>query len=110
MHANSKFSKPLFMGAKGFMHTTKKEDAFLIYALLVINVRPRHEIPSQYKGYKDVFEKKNADTLPKHQPYDYTIDLEEDAQPLFGPIYNLSQDEFAIFRECINKNFKKRFI
>jgi hypothetical protein len=40
MHANSKFSKSLFMGAKGFMHTTKKEDAFLIYALLAINVRP----------------------------------------------------------------------
>jgi hypothetical protein len=37
-----------------------------------------------------VFKKKNVDTLPKHWPYDYIIDLEEGAQPAFGPIYNLS--------------------
>jgi hypothetical protein len=42
-----------------------------------------------------VFEKKNVDTLLEHQPYHYTIDLEESAQPPFGPIYNLSQDELA---------------
>jgi len=27
-----------------------------------------------------VFEKINADTLPKHQPYDCTVDSEEGAQ------------------------------
>jgi hypothetical protein len=48
--------------------------------------------------------------LPKHQPCDYTIDLEERMQPPFEPIYNLSQDEFATLREYINKNFKKKFI
>jgi len=47
--------------------------------------------------------------LPKHQPYDYTIDLEEKAQPPFGPIYNLSQDKFATLHEDINKNVEKGF-
>jgi hypothetical protein len=28
--------------------------------------------------------------LPDHRPHDFTIDLEHGAQPLFGPIYNLS--------------------
>ncbi len=44
-------------------------------------------------------------TLPKHQPYDYTIDLVEGAQPPFGPIYNLSQNEFATFHEYLEKGF-----
>jgi hypothetical protein len=50
-----------------------------------------------------VFEKKNANTLPKHRPYDYTIDLEERAQPPFGPIYDLSQHKLATLHEYINK-------
>jgi hypothetical protein len=63
----SKFSKLLFMEPRAFMHVAKKGDAFLIYALLAANANPQqHEIPFEYKGYKDVFEKKNVDTLPKH--------------------------------------------
>jgi hypothetical protein len=38
---------------------------------------------------KDIFLKKNVDTLFEHWPYDYVIDLEEGMQPPFGPIYNL---------------------
>jgi hypothetical protein len=49
--------------------------------------------------------KKNVNTLPKHWPYDYTIDLVEIAQPPFGPIYNLSQNEFATFCEYLKKGF-----
>jgi hypothetical protein len=57
-----------------------------------------------------VIEKKNANTLPKHQPYDCVIDLVKGTQPPFEPIYNLSQDELATFFEYINEIFKKKFI
>jgi hypothetical protein len=57
-----------------------------------------------------VFKKRNASTLPKHRPYDYTIDLVERTQPPFGPIYTLSQDELATPCEYLNENFEKRFI
>jgi hypothetical protein len=68
----------------------------VLNSLNVTNVElPCHEIPSQYKELKDVFEKKNIDTLLKHHPYDYTIDLGEGAQLPFGLIYNLSQDELC---------------
>ncbi len=44
----SKFFKPLFMGTRALMHVAKKGDAFLIYVLLAIDVRPQqHEIPYQ---------------------------------------------------------------
>jgi hypothetical protein len=62
------------------------KDAFFIYALLATNVGPQqHETPSQYKDYNDVFEKKNVETLPKHQPYDCIIDLKKGAQPHLDP-------------------------
>jgi hypothetical protein len=57
-----------------------------------------------------VFEKRNANTLPKHRPYDYTIDLVEGTQLPFGPIYNLSQDELAVACEYLNEILEKGFI
>lgn len=60
------------------MQVIKKGDAFLIYALPTSNVESLcHKIPSQYKESKDVFEKKNVDTLLKHCPYDCTINFEK---------------------------------
>jgi hypothetical protein len=83
----------------------------LIYDLPSLNVEPHpHQIISQYKEFKDMFEKKNANTLPKHRLYDCTIDLEEKTQPPFEPIYNLSQDELVTLHEYINEIFKKKFI
>jgi hypothetical protein len=57
-----------------------------------------------------MFEKKNANTLPKHWPYDCTIDLEEKTQPPFEPICNLSQNKLVALREYINEIFKIKFI
>jgi hypothetical protein len=99
------------MGVKAFMLATKKGDAFFIYALHAANaMSQQHEISSQYKAYMDVFERKNANTLLEHQPYDCTIDLEEGVEPSFGPIYNLSQDELLALREYIDENLEKSFI
>ncbi len=57
-----------------------------------------------------MFEKKNVETLPKHCPYDCTINLEEGTQFPFEPIYNLSQDELIVFREYIDENLEKGLI
>jgi hypothetical protein len=57
-----------------------------------------------------VFEKNNINVLPKHQPYDCTIDLEKGTQLPFEPIYNLSKDKFIALHGYINKNIDKGFI
>ena len=67
-------------------------------------------LPEQYKSYQDVFEKKNADILPQHQPYDCAIDIEDGAQVPFESIYNLSQNELATLKEYIDENLAKGFI
>jgi hypothetical protein len=57
-----------------------------------------------------VFEKKNADTLPQHRPYDCGIELQEGAQPPFGPIYSLSQNELVALQDYLDENLVKNFI
>jgi len=103
--------KHFFVGTKTFMKATIRGDAFLIYALPSLNVEPHpHEICYKYKEFKDVFEKRNVDTLSKPRPYDCSIDLMEGAQPPFDPIYNLSQDKLVALREYFDDNFKKGLI
>ena len=91
---------------RAFVRAAKKNIAFAIYATPMgtsteIGV---HEIPIQYHDFKNAFEKKNADILPEHRPYNCTIELQDGAQPPFGPIYNLSQTELTTLREYIDEN------
>jgi hypothetical protein len=51
------------------------------------------------KNFKMYLKKNNADILPEHRPYDYAIDLQNGAQPPFGPIYNLSQNEHLALKD-----------
>ncbi len=45
--------------SQGFMHVAKKGDAFLIYVLSMEGVESlHHEIPSYYKEFKDMFERR----------------------------------------------------
>ena len=82
----------------------------IIYATPIQEETPPTTIPERYKQFQDVFEKKNADILPEHRPYDCAIDLQDGAQPPFGPIYNLSQNELTTLREYIDENLAKNFI
>jgi hypothetical protein len=93
------------------MRTTKKGTKFAIYITPITKSVKRVEVlPIRYKEYQDVFEKKNADLLPQYGPYNCAIDLQEVTQPLFGPIYNLSQNEFAALQEYFEENLAKNFI
>ncbi len=50
--------------SKGFHTHYKIGNVLLIYVLPTTNVESRqHEILSRYKEYKDMFEKKNVDSL-----------------------------------------------
>ena len=107
----SRMKKPLFIGARAFVRSSKEGTPFVIYAAPTSEEKTlAASIPEQYKDFEDVFLKKNADILPEHRPYDCAIDLEEGAQPHFGLIYNLSQTELAELRKYIDENLSKNFI
>jgi len=50
-------------------------------------------IPSEYHEFANIFSKTKAEVLAPHCLYDLKINLEEDAQPLVGPIYSLLASE-----------------
>jgi hypothetical protein len=50
--------------------------------------------------FKDVFEKKNADILPKHSPYDCAIELQDGAQPPFKVV------TLDVFREITSERHR----
>ena len=65
----------------------------------------------EYKEYKQLFQEgpKN-EALPKHQPWDHVIPMEEGKSPPFGPIYQLSEKELKVLKEYIDDNLQKGFI
>ena len=67
-------------------------------------------VPKQYHDYANVFSKAAATSLPPHQPYDHTIDLEEGTTPPYGPIYSMSETELKSLREHLDDALGKGFI
>jgi len=53
---------------------------------------------------------KNTHILPKHSSYDYAIDLQNEVQVSFGPIFNFLQNGFLALKYYIEENFVKNFI
>ena len=68
------------------------------------------KLPTQYEDFIDIFEKKKVHLLPNHRVYDYASDLQSEAQPLFGSIYNLSRNELIELHKYVDKNLSKIFI
>jgi hypothetical protein len=84
---------------------------FAIYATPIADsVKGPEVLPTRYKEYQDIFEKKNVDLLSQYHSYACAIDLQEGTQPPFGPIYNLFQNELAALQEYIDENLAKNFV
>ena len=99
------------IGATAFVKAARQEATYMIYANSIIESNDKSSgLLDRYKEYKDIFEKKNADILPQHRPYDCGIDLQEGTQPPFGPIYSLLQNKLAALREYLDENLAKNFI
>lgn len=99
-------------GLKPLCKPHKKNQVFTIYTSLANTSEDNMNIKlhPQYYEFKNVFEKKNADILLKHQSYDCAIELQDGTQSPFGSIYNLSQTKLSALGKYINKNLSKNFI
>src|SRR3989440_229865 len=68
-------------------------------------------LPKKYQQFANLFTKtKGPEVLPKHQPWDHTIPLQEGKQPTFGPVYSCSEKELQALREYLDENLAKGFI
>ncbi|QRW17972.1 Retrotransposable element Tf2 protein [Rhizoctonia solani] len=66
-----------------------------------INPEPQN-LPVEFQDFQKVFSEEFFTTLPEHCPYDIAIDLEEDKQPPYGPIYSVTPAEREALKEHID--------
>lgn len=68
-------------------------------------------VPTQYQQYATVFDEEASHRLPKHQPWDHTIDLKPDApSSLNCKIYPLTVKEKEALRKWLDEELKKGYI
>ena len=68
-------------------------------------------IPAEYLDYTDVFSPDSAAELPEHTGInDHPIDLIDDKQPPYGPIYSLGPVELETLKTYIETNLANGFI
>ena len=68
-------------------------------------------LPEKYQQFEKLFSKdKGPEALPKHQPWDHQIPLQEGKQPTFEPVYSCSEKELQALREYLDENLAKGFI
>ena len=68
-------------------------------------------IPTEYSNFSNVFSSDSAAELPEHTGInDHPIDLLDDKQPPYGPIYSLGLVELEILKTYIEANLASGFI
>ena len=102
----------------------QNDQIFLVYLDSVISVnelvtslidtvveKPPSSIPVEYQDLAEVFSEDKANELPPPRgDLDHAIPLEEGSKPVYGPIYNLSENELKALREYLDENMRKGFI
>ncbi len=69
------------------------------------------EVPNEYADFADVFSPKLAAELPEHTGInDHAIELVDDWQPPYGPIYSLGPMELETLKAYIENNLASGFI
>jgi len=64
---------------------------------------PIKAVLKEFRQYLRIMGKEAADTLPKHHPYDWKIDLQKGSTAPWGPIYPLSEVELQSHREWLKE-------
>jgi hypothetical protein len=62
------------------------------------------QLPSKYKDYVDVFSEEEASKFPNSTRVEYFIFIEEDAEVLYGPIYQLREHELGVLRDYLESS------
>ncbi len=69
------------------------------------------KVPSEYADFADVFSPKLAAELPEHTGINnHAIELGDNWQPSYGPIYSLGPVELKILKAYIENNLASGFI
>ena len=110
-HAFSRIEEP-----KEFARTLEESEV-PVFAMIVsgsvgsvdANGKPVPVVPSELRGYDDVFSNEAARVLPEQKQGDHAIEL-DDREPPYGPLYNLSRVELEELRRYLDDALAKGWI
>jgi len=119
--SNSEQSNIVIIGVATFLYISKLPDSHNFELCLcsldiqanstkLIEAPNLSNVPSKYHEFTNVFSKTKAEVLVLHHPYNLKINLEEDTQPLIGPIYSLLASKQEALKEFIEENLNIGFI
>ena len=74
------------------------------------NVDSATLLPKLYTAFLNVFFRKKADTLLKHELYNYAIHLKKDTQVSVSALYSMSCDKALKLCQYLDENLSKEFI
>ncbi|RMZ75256.1 hypothetical protein DV738_g5567, partial [Chaetothyriales sp. CBS 135597] len=85
----------------------------MIYAMVVSGAAttmpalPKEpQVPTWLHNYRDVFDNSRAVELPPVSGFSHAIELENGAEPPYGPLYNLSANELKVLRDYLDDALK----
>ena len=67
-------------------------------------------LPPHYLEYREVFEKKDFDTLPERRPWDHVIEMTPDFKPTDCKVYPLTGDKQKALKEFLDENLRTKRI
>ena len=106
-------SKIAFVSPYALSKMSKKEGALCGIFMCSVDTSDTistFELPKEYLDFKMLFDEQAASKLPNHQPWDHHIPLQPGAEPPYGPIYSLSENELEALRTYLEENLEKGFI
>jgi len=69
--------------------------------------KPKPTLPPEYSDFSNVFDKPQEGVLPPPQPYDHTINLDEDFVPKVVKAYPLSPKEKEAAEKFVDENLRE---
>ena len=107
--------KPSFIIEKSEEFALSLLNKSVIYALVVFGItgaltkkQEAKEVPKEYADYINIFSVKEAGRLSEHKNNNHVIDLIEEGDPPYGPLYNLLGPELKVLCEYLNDALTKR--
>jgi hypothetical protein len=68
---------------------------------------PEFTVSEPYRAYMQVFSEADSQSKPSHSPQDLAIKLLDGKQPLWGPIYSLSEKELDTLCSYLEVQLKR---
>ena len=93
-----------------FVHLSPASSTRCVIGALSTSGEGEPTIPKEYSNYSDVFSEGGNQALPEDSKVRHSIEIEEDKEVPYGPIYPLNSQELKALREYITAALAKGWI